>query len=373
MNNLSRGAESTADGKDNLSCPADSPLSRKKAKFPYKNLKTKNREKGYHERNNSNHTVSKSKEYDVFDQAYLLKARMPQSEQKLKRNQPYTKFKNHIGTTENKRYEHTMLNHMSTDIKSGGKDLGLLDTQNKDLKHNISVEKNLKIQFKKSSKTKRKFKKQKNLDLEELNLPEKYEDYQKSPYRVHSLKNSYDLTTVRPRNNSQESKPKILIESLDSKINSRDVKLPLEKSKPSLNESLPSINQGNKLYPYTIKSKPSSRFCKIGEKNSDSGESPSAIGMTNLAHLKSSNIYNAGISRNNAKLLESSESVLRARSYNKCAKSKFLVIQDDFTEIDQYLLGKRNQLRGKEEVNISIEPQNYYEKMAAAYKQYLKK
>jgi hypothetical protein len=97
------------------------------------------------------------------------------------------------------------------------------------------------------------------------------------------------------------------------------------------------------------------------KKISDSGNSSLIESKDNVKiPIKSNNIYAASNSRNNVKLLESTEGVLRARSYNKYsnkAKQRYLngklqrnntiVIQDDFTDIDRFLLGSRNNKRGK--------------------------
>lgn len=347
-----------------------------KYRFPYYDQlrRKQNSVLAYHDRKASNMTLPKVHELDDLNYSYLARARLPQSEQKMRRNPHYSKNSDnrHYIPTDFSDYKGVLAtsNVVKSEIKSGWKNLNINELKpKKTLKNNISVENNLKFKIKKSSKTKRK-PDGINLDIQDaLKLRRSWIDVNldPSPYKPNSLKNSYDFAARNIRNMSQEAKPKILIESLDTQAIKKKLRQVREDTKKMVSDALPSIKKHNKILPYLVNSKSGARYnIKKEEPSVNDSQASLNIPGVNMNHMKSAQIalsegqnrllpnalpkskplYNQDNSRNNTKLLDSNEGVFRAKSYNKWAKKKFLVIQDDFNEIDKYLLGDNKVYRG---------------------------
>ena len=130
-------------------------------------------------------------------------------------------------------------------------------------------------------------------------------------------------------------KPTIIVSNFRNKSNDKE-----ESTKrviQSLNESLPNISLQNS------KSENSQYAAKLNSYNASSQNNNSKLGTTKHTDASKEAFLSKNLSRNNSKILYGNEGMLRAKSYNNCnTRRKVLVIKDDFEEIDDFLLSKKN-------------------------------
>lgn len=283
-----------------------------------------------------------------------------QSEQKTRRAKKFNIAKITAKDLSNPPYvdQPEALNYSKSDIKTGGKDLQICHDDDQVLfsKDTILIENLLKIRKNKAQNSRSVLKQHSNLHIsEELNLRKSCQHglVDPSPYKINSLRNSHEVRSVKTRNVHNGLTPKMTVSSLDTRRKPTVRQHTSMKEKNKANDSLPDISVNKHIHSLNFDCKPKRGSCRpvnqMSSVDDREGESLLNTHKKQLGNLRSNNIYNVMNTRNNLKLLENNEGILRTKSYNKCSKNntKHLVIHSDFSEIDNYLLGNSQEYRGK--------------------------
>ncbi|CAI2361254.1 unnamed protein product [Moneuplotes crassus] len=286
-----------------------------------------------HERQSSLLTLPKLDESEDFANYKKIRSRMLMSEQKKSRKDNlYLRFRSSEETSLKSGSKSRKSKLIKKNIKSGGRNLrkSNIDIKNKST---LSVEQ-FNLNIKNVSKTKRG--KSNNTETSKNHIYEKKFGYSRrnvSPYVPSDLRNS----------NEKSMKPQIEICSLDEPMR---LKGRNRETSDNLTESLPSIKDPKRslILPYSLRSV-SKRYIKFGQ---------NPTRCDGIIHKGSENLL-CGSAK---KQIQSTENVNRTKSHSKPHPKNFLIIKDDFEDIDRLLLGDK---RSKDQIN-------YYEKMTESYK-----